>query len=77
MPRETVSEIAEQILSYLNSHPDASDTLEGIVKWWLMQQKIELAKADVEKALELLVSKHLAHKHIYPDGSIHYSIMKK
>ena len=32
--RETL-ELARQISGYLDRHPNAADTLEGITRWWL------------------------------------------
>lgn len=32
---EHLTEVVEAILRYLNNHPDAADTVEGIAKWWL------------------------------------------
>jgi hypothetical protein len=26
---------ADAIISYLNSHPDSADTIEGIHEWWI------------------------------------------
>jgi len=30
----------QEILEYLRKHPEASDTLEGIAEWWLLNQRI-------------------------------------
>jgi hypothetical protein len=32
------SQIAREILSYLRKHPDAQDTLDGILKGWFPEQ---------------------------------------
>lgn len=50
------SHIRYEILSYLLEHPDAMDTLEGIVRWWLMEQNIRHQTARVRKALDDLVT---------------------
>ena len=34
----SVGNIAQEILRYLERHPDAKDTLEGIAQWWLQPQ---------------------------------------
>jgi len=47
--------LAEKILRYLQAHPNASDTLLGIMEWWLLKQRIEIAANDVQKALDQLV----------------------
>jgi hypothetical protein len=52
---EEKDEIARAILAYLEEHPDAQDTLEGIVRWWLLEQKISYHSARVRDALAELV----------------------
>lgn len=52
-------EIAYEILSYLNKHKEAQDTLEGIAQWWLLQQTIERYLLRVKKALNILVEQNL------------------
>jgi hypothetical protein len=54
--------ICREILSYLIEHPDAKDTIEGIVEWWLLEQKIMHQSAKVKEALEELVDKGLIMK---------------
>jgi len=47
--------IARDVLSYLIEHQDAQDTLEGIVEWWLVEQKIKQQTARVKEVLDDLV----------------------
>jgi Fe2+ or Zn2+ uptake regulation protein len=49
-----VDEIAAQILRYLEEHPEAADTLEGVARWWLMRQQLRQSVAVVRQALERL-----------------------
>lgn len=70
---------AQNILSYLQMNPGASDTLEGITKWWLMN---EYAMHEVQEALFELISAGLVverrgkNSHVYyrksdaPGGSL-------
>jgi len=51
--------VAEEILGYLAAHPDAQDTLDGIVEWWLLEQKIAVEAARVKDALAGLVAERL------------------
>jgi predicted transcriptional regulator len=53
------SEIVRDLLSYLIDNPDAQDTLEGIVEWWLLERKIENRTAKVREALTELVASGL------------------
>ncbi|MFA6162549.1 MAG: hypothetical protein WC685_03860 [Methylobacter sp.] len=52
-----VQKIADQIECYLKDHPNAADTIEGITKWWLTGQKIEVSSLIVQQALNYLGSK--------------------
>lgn len=47
--------IAGDILAYLSEHPDAQDTLQGIMKWWLLEQTIRYQTTRVKQALAYLV----------------------
>ena len=49
------SRIASDILDYLNKHPHAQDTLEGIVEWWLLEQRIIYETGKVRCALKQLM----------------------
>lgn len=46
---------AEQILQYLQMHPGACDTLEGITAWWLTRHRIDITLAEVQRAVNKLV----------------------
>jgi hypothetical protein len=49
------SQIAHEILAYLAEHPDAQDTLEGIVHWWLLERNIKYQMNFVREILDDLV----------------------
>jgi hypothetical protein len=38
------------ILAYLVDNPDAGDTFEGIVEWWLLHQRIKIQTRTVSEA---------------------------
>jgi DNA-binding transcriptional regulator PaaX len=48
-------DISQDILKYLLKHPDASDTLEGIMEWWLLNQRIGYEIDKVKAAIFKLV----------------------
>lgn len=52
------SQIVRHILRYLIEHRDAQDTLEGIVEWWLVEQRIRQQTARVQDALDDLVKQN-------------------
>jgi hypothetical protein len=49
-------EVRYDILSYLLEHPDAQDTLEGIVEWWLLERRIEDQTLKVKETLAQLIA---------------------
>ncbi len=51
---DNVDSIAEEIMAYLRERPMASDSLDGITHWWLVQQAITKNMELVEQALEQL-----------------------
>jgi hypothetical protein len=52
-----VDRLANEILRYLREHPQASDNVEGIAKWWIKRQRLEEALHQVQEALDRLVSR--------------------
>ena len=48
-------DISQEILEYLRKHPEASDTLEGIAEWWLLNQRIHYEMQRVKAAILKLV----------------------
>ena len=66
------SQIAHEILAYLDEHPEAQDTLDGIVQWWLLEQKIRYQMNLVKEVLAELVRKGLVIEHEGWDSRIHY-----
>jgi phage tail sheath protein FI len=61
-------EIASEILAYLAEHSDASDTLEGILQWWLFERKIKSSKEIVNAALAELLQRGLVAEKTGPEG---------
>ena len=68
------SHVVYEILTYLADHPDSSDTLEGIVQWWLLERKINHKIENVKEALAELAAKGLVLENRGRDGRIHYRI---
>ena len=63
----------DAILRYLQSNPNAADSLDGIMNWWL--PKLGYEKVDSEnvlQALELLIAKGVVRKVSLMDGTILY-----
>ena len=68
-----VQQIADQIECYLKSHPNAADTIEGITKWWLSKQGIEVSSIIVQQALNYLSSESIVKCNVNPCGNKIYS----
>jgi hypothetical protein len=66
--------IADEILAYLVKHPEAQDTLEGITEWWLLEQRIRSAVAEVDGALHNLVADDLLVSRQCADGRTYYGL---
>ncbi|HEX8719725.1 MAG TPA: hypothetical protein VF736_03710 [Pyrinomonadaceae bacterium] len=56
MCRTEKSYIIHDVLSYLAEHPEAQDTLEGIVEWWLVERRIVEQTSAVKEALDEMVA---------------------
>jgi hypothetical protein len=44
------------VLGYLDDHPTAMDTLDGIAEWWVLRQHIEIEVRRVSRVLAALVA---------------------
>jgi hypothetical protein len=53
---DPVWQAIQEILRYLLDHPDAVDTMEGIMKWWLPEDVASSGKDTIKGALDTLVS---------------------
>ena len=67
------NQLAEEIVRYLEDHPNAADTTEGIAKWWLRLQGFQVSIESVQEALDYLVAKSLVKRRTKGDGESIYS----
>jgi DNA-binding transcriptional ArsR family regulator len=51
-----MQQIGYDILAYMAEHPDAQDTAEGIIEWWLAGRAVKPSIAHVEEALAELTA---------------------
>lgn len=68
----TVTEARDAILQYLNHHPKAADTRDGIDKWWLAGIHPKPPAEILQKALDELVATGRIARSRLVDGSIVY-----
>jgi hypothetical protein len=69
--------IAQDILSYLLTHTAAEDTVEGIVEWWLLEEKIKRRTKEVQRVLDEMVNERLIVARESKDLKVHYRINKR
>jgi hypothetical protein len=74
---ERQEKISGIIINYLRRNPDAGDTLEGIVKWWLVFESIESSMDDVVDVLETLIRKKAISMYSIADGTTFYKVNKQ
>jgi hypothetical protein len=49
--------VIRHILHYLTKHPDAKDTIQGILRWWLPGGIVKWEEEAVQNALDALVAR--------------------
>jgi len=67
-------EVCYYILAYLFDNPDAGDTFDGIVEWWLLDQRIKFATRNVSEAVSRLVSEGLIVEQEEADSRVIYRV---
>lgn len=68
------SEVSRQILGYLQEQPQASDTLEGVAKWWMIRHQVSESLVLIGRALTHLVAAGSIVRRESADGRVHYSL---
>jgi Fe2+ or Zn2+ uptake regulation protein len=72
-----MDEISRMIINYLRRNPDAKDTLEGITRWWLTMERIDLSVKEVSHALENLREQGVITINKTESGTTFYKINKE
>lgn len=67
-----LSELAQAIHRYLDAHPNAADSLDGIVRWWLARQRYDDTAGAVQAALRELEEHGLVWARRLADGKVVY-----
>jgi hypothetical protein len=71
---DTTSEVTLKILRYLDQNPNAADTVDGILEWWLLKQSIYEEEKVVKRALDELVKQNLILATRSSDARRHYRL---
>lgn len=66
------TKIAHRLLAYLSGHPHASDTLEGISRWWLTDGTSSRDSILLKEVLDDLVVQGLIEKNKGSDQQLYY-----
>jgi hypothetical protein len=79
MPDEDklVEELVAEIRTYLARHPDAADTQEGIVQWWIVHSRFLRGIEAVGRALDHLVADGRMEIIQTPDGRLLYRAARR
>jgi len=68
----SVDETMVRIRRYLDEHPNAADTLQGIALWWLYGNPGRAWLETVERAMDRLSAAGVATKRTLGDGTVIY-----
>jgi hypothetical protein len=60
--------LAREIALYLDERPDAVDTPDGILRWWLPRRRIDATPEMLQRALDVLVANGTIERRMLPDG---------
>ena len=75
-PNREQREACYHILAYLVDNPDAGDTFEGIVEWWLLHQRIKFETRTVSAAVAKLVDEGLIVEEKGSDSRVVYRVRR-
>lgn len=76
-PISDPSTLCQGILHYLQDHPAAADSLEGIASWWLSPAEFSVTTEAVQAALDHLVAGHRIARIDLADGRVLYQSADK
>jgi len=65
---------APEILGYLARQPEAQDTIDGILQWWVLDSCIRNWAPKIAKAVAKLVEKGFLEEKPSPDGKTFYHL---
>lgn len=65
--------IERLVARYIADHPNAADTVEGIRSWWIVADVRDASRAEVQAAVDSLVSHGTLSLIALPDGTPLYA----
>jgi hypothetical protein len=69
MAEQHTAKLAEAIMNYLDCHPNAADSIAGIMQWWLPHDLSSASLDDVQGALDKLIAEHRVTRSLLPGGT--------
>jgi hypothetical protein len=70
----TIADVIDEITRYLDAHPHAADTVDGIARWWLSGPGVDcVAREDLQQALEQLVARGTMTRVHTANGTVLYA----
>ena len=73
MPGAELDRVVAAIEAYLERHPEAADSADGIARWWLARDGMEDCVEDVRAALARLLDRGVVTARTLPSGERIYS----
>ena len=67
-----LQDVASAINRYISSRPNATETVEGVARWWLVRQRYEDSAEVVQEALNYQESQGKVTKLKVPGGKVVY-----
>lgn len=68
---------APEILDYLARHPDAQDTIDGILHWWVLGACIRKWAPKIAETVSELVQRGFLEKKVAADGNEFFHISQR
>jgi hypothetical protein len=72
---EREQEVARTILEYLDEHPKAMDSMEGIAEWWLARAQVRQDVSTIAKVLAELTKKGVLEE-VSGAGKVRYRLKR-
>ena len=70
--KEIILLLQEAIITYLNLHPHAADTLEGVTQWWLSEKNHYATTPIVQEALDRLIVENRISSKVLSERAVLY-----
>ena len=67
-----IQSLAQEIARYLQGREQIADTLDGIVQWWILRQRLHEERRKVERAMAYLYQQGMISTRRLPDGRTLY-----